>query len=99
MKMSTVTCTRKWTGKIHVTVDDENVQQAVIVKIEETSSPSQKRDGWARQTDPIGNIGKIVRAVIPVEGLVVIGKSSREKIDFSVAIVVTDVDTHGRLLA
>src|SRR5882762_5766827 len=84
--------------RVDVTVDDKNVQQPVIVKIEEPASPSQKGDGRTRQTGPIRNVSKTARAVVPVECLVVIRKRCREKINFPVTIVVAHTDPHGRLL-
>src|SRR5882762_1997352 len=84
--------------RVHMTVDDKDVQQAIIVKVEETGSPSQKGDRRPRQTRPIRNVTKAAPAVIPVERFVVIGKRCREEIDSPVAIVVAHTDAHGRLL-
>src|SRR5882762_4565955 len=84
--------------RVHMTVDDKDVQQAIIVKVEETGSPSQKGDCRPRQIRPIRNVTKAAPAVISVECFVVIGKRCREEIDFPVAIVVAHTDTHGRLL-
>src|SRR6185437_3693158 len=85
--------------RIDVSIDDENVEQAVVVEVEEAGSPGQKRDSSVAQPGLIGHIGKISAPVILIESLVIVGKSCGEKIDFAVAVVISDADSHGRLLA
>ena len=85
--------------RIDVSIDDENVEQAIVIEVEEPGSPGQKRDGGIAQPRLICNIRKTSPAIIPIEGLVVVGKSCGEKIDLSVAVVISDADSHGCLLA
>src|SRR5260370_35373727 len=82
-----------------MTVDDKNIQQPVVVKVQKTGSPGQKRNCRDRQTGTVGNIRKTVLPIIPVQRLVIIGKRCREQIDFPVPVVISHSNTHIRLLA
>src|SRR6266853_1262893 len=83
--------------RIHVAVGDEYIQQAIVIKIQETCAPTQERNGGAAESCGIGNIRKVEVAVITVQRFVVVGKRGDEKIQATVAIVISDGNTHGCL--
>ena len=83
--------------RIHVAIRDENIQQSVVIKVDESGSPSEKRNGWTAQACPECDFGKTGITIIPEKRVVIVGKYCHIKVDFAVAIVVTHCNPHGCL--
>ncbi len=84
---------------VDVAVGDEGVEQAVVVEVQETVSPSQEWDGGLSESGFEAYVGEAGVAVVAEQGFVVVGEGADQKIDLAVAIVVADGDSHGGLLA
>ena len=81
---------------IDVAVRHEQVQPAVVVHIEETNAPA-KQAGVDAQTAGIGAVFKVGIAEVGVKRVSVAGKVSLHHIERSVAVVISDRNTHACL--
>src|SRR5579864_8478694 len=79
-----------------MSISDENIEQAVIVEVQKTCSPFQKRNCRLDQSRLIGDVGEYSVSLILEEHAVVVGKIRNVEIDFPVAVVVADADAHRR---
>src|SRR5205823_6241039 len=80
---------------VDVAVGDEEVEEAVIVKIDETGAPTEKWNSGNAQAGAKGNINEICVAFVAIESLVVVGEGSDEEVELAVTVVVTECDAHG----
>ena len=80
-------------------VGDKQIQPAVVIEIQESRSPGEKRCRGPGKPRHVGHIRKTSVPVISVERFVIIGKRRREKIDSPCPLVIPNRDPHGRLFA
>ena len=82
--------------RIHVAVDDEDVQPAVVVEIDEGDAPSEPA-GVEPDSSREGAILAEALAAIRVQRRGVSREVGLEEVDCPVAVVVADGDAHARL--
>src|SRR5260370_1508870 len=80
-----------------VAVGDEDVEQAIVVKIQKTGAPGKERNRRIAEAGAKRHVGKICAAIIAIERFVVVGKRGDEKVEFAIAIVIAHADAHGSL--
>ena len=71
---------------VDVAVDEEEVEPAVVVVVEEGGVPprSEERDGGFGGFGLVADVGKVALAVVAVDGLVVVGEGGVVDVDEAV---------------
>src|SRR5579859_4366532 len=82
---------------VYVAIGDEDVEKAIVVKVEKAGAPGQKRNCGVTEADPERDVCEIGAAVVAIKRFVVVGKGGDEKVEFAVAIVIAEGDAHGSL--
>ena len=77
-----------------MTVRDEQVQQAVIVKVEESCAPAQERNGDIGYARLKADLGKANVAVISIQSIEVIRKGGHVEVESAIAVIVSRRNTH-----
>ena len=86
-------------GGVDVAVDDEEVEPAIVVVVEEGGTPAEERDGGFGDAGLVADVGEVGVAVVAVEGFVVVGEGGVEEIDEAGVGVVAGGDAHAGGLA
>ena len=82
---------------VDVAVGNEDVEKAIVVKVEKTGAPGKKRNCEVTEAGTKGDVCEIGAAVVAIKRFVVVGKGSDEKVELTVAIVIAEGDAHGGL--
>ena len=85
--------------RIDVAVDHEQVEPAVIVVIQKTVAPADKRYGGLRYAGLVADIGEAGIAVVMEQHFVVIAEVGHKKVHQSVVLVIASGNPHGRNFA
>ena len=85
--------------RIDVAVSDDQVIPAIVIVIEKACTPSQERDSRFAQTGLKGNVREVTLAFIVVEHVRIVGKVRDVKINSAVVVVISNRQSHPRLLA
>src|SRR5207244_12021490 len=67
--------------QIDMPIDDEDIEQSVVVIVQKTGAPAQKRDRRVGNPRGKAHVGEAGFPVIAVKGVVVIGKICDVQID------------------
>src|SRR5579859_3140702 len=82
---------------VDVAVGDEDVQKAIVVKVEKAGAPGEKRNCRVTETGAERDVCEIAVAVVAIKRFIVVGKGGDEKVELAVAIVIAEGDAHGGL--
>src|SRR5579862_9780441 len=82
-----------------MSVSRQQVQPAVVIIVQEFSSPTQKRKGDGAQSGLLGYFHEIQAAVVVLQGIAVVRKRGEKEVIPSIVIVVTHGHAHVRLRA
>src|SRR5439155_14848094 len=83
--------------RIHAAGHNEHVRQTVVVQIDDARSPADESRLYA-DASANGEIIEVAFAIVAVQDVGVGGEMGFENIQVAVEIVVTNGDTHARLL-
>ena len=84
---------------VDVAVDEEEVEPAVVVVVEEGVAPAEEGDGGFGGFGLVGDVGEVAVAVVAVDGFVVVGEGGVEEVDAAGVGEVSGGDSHGGGLA
>src|SRR5260370_3575052 len=82
---------------VDVAVGDEDVEKAIVVKVEKAGAPGKKRNCGVTEAGAEGDVCEIGAAVVAIKRFVVVGKGGDEKVELAVAIVIAEGNAHGGL--
>ena len=77
-----------------MTVRDEQVQQAVIVKVEESCAPAQERNGDIGYARLKTDLGKANVAVISIKSIEVVREGCHVEVEPAIAVIISRRNTH-----
>ncbi len=80
---------------IHVAVDFEEVEPAVVVVIEKAIAPADKGDGGLGNTGFIADVGEARVAIVVEEDFVVVAEVGNKEAEQALVFVVARGDAHG----
>src|SRR6185503_16246287 len=80
-------------------VGEKQIQQAIVVIVEKSCSPAEKRNGGIRNSGRIAHIREAGIPVISVERVVVIRKIGDAEVDAPVSVVIAYRNPHRCLFA
>ena len=80
--------------RINVTINTEQILEAVVVVIEEKGTPAQPADGRLATTRRIRHVGEEVTAIVVIEGVIVVCECRDEQIYQTVVIVIAARHSH-----
>src|SRR5258705_9999117 len=84
---------------IYMTICDNQVFPAIVVKIKKAGSPPKKRNSYLAKSGRESNISKITACVVVVQDIRVVGKVCDVEIDTTIIVIITDREAHARLFA
>src|SRR5687768_13860895 len=88
-----------WKLRIHVPVGHEKIHPTIVVVIKKPCAPTDVRHTGRRHLRSVGKVRKRIRAVVPIQRVVLVGEVGNEKIDFTVVIIISGSHSHASLLA
>ena len=80
-------------------VGEKKVEQPIVVVIQKPRTPAEERNRRVGDSRRVAHIGKTGVAIVAVERVVVVGKIRDAEIDFAIAVVIADRNSHRGLLA
>src|SRR5207302_1146123 len=84
--------------RVSVAVGNEQIDPAIVVVIEELSSPAHVRKTYLGHCGLVGNIRERVLSDVAVKDIVFIVEVGNENVEPSVVVIVTHCDAHAPLL-
>src|ERR1700747_1389183 len=80
--------------RIDVAVRHKKIGQSIVVKIDETGTPSHVREGWLADLRLPYNVGEAQRTLVPIQIFRLVSVVSNYDIEFSVAIEIAEIHAH-----
>ena len=80
-------------------VGNDQIQPAIVVKIDKASAPTKKRKRDLAESGQKSYIGKISIAVVVIEHVRVVRKVCNVETDTARVVIIADRDSHSRLLS
>src|SRR6185369_4525501 len=86
-------------SRINMSIHNEQVEPAIVVIIDKTRAPTQKRNRNFTKSGLKRYVCEIVVAVVVIKNVRIVREVGDMKIDAAVVVIITDGETHSRLFA
>src|SRR6185369_7179916 len=86
-------------SQINMSIHNKQIEPPIVVVVDKTRTPTKKRNRNFTKPGLKCHVGEVVVAVVVVKNVRIVREVGDMEIDAPVVVIITDSETHSRLLA